>query len=59
MSVEPAAGRVEMIHSLMLERHHLLDGHLVARHGVGGGDDHAVGALAEELQVVVAGTNLK
>ena len=43
----------------MLEWDDLLDGHLVAGDGVGGGGHHAVRALAQELKVVVPGANLK
>ena len=44
--------------SLMLEWDDLLDGHLVAGDGVGGGGHHAVRALPEELQVVVSRPDL-
>ena len=45
--------------SLMLEWDDLLDGHLVAGDGVGGGGHHAVRALTEELQVVVSRPDLR
>ena len=44
---------------LVLEGHHLLDGHLLARDGVGGRDHDAVSALAKELELAVPGANLE
>ena len=44
---------------LVLERHHLLDGHLLASDAVDGRDHHTVRALAQKLERMVAGTNLK
>ena len=43
----------------MLEWDDLLDGHLAASHGVGGGGHHAVRPLPEELQVVVPRSDLR